>query len=103
MEVANRLNQIYHNAYGRKYVSPGAVSKNAGAFPGDTHAWTIGHDATTLGGNSGSCVVSFDDPMGAIGLHFGGVWRSWNYAHAFAALHGTQTVVGTDGGLKWWP
>jgi endonuclease G len=56
------------------------------------------HDATTLGGNSGSCV--FDRDTGeAVGLHFAGDYRVANYAvtvdQVQAALRGlkTQSVV----------
>ena len=44
------------------------------------------HDATTLGGSSGSLVASMDAPLRAVGLHFGGAWRSENYAHGLAQL-----------------
>lgn len=37
------------------------------------------HDATTLGGNSGSCVFELDSGA-VVGLHFAGDYRSANYA-----------------------
>ena len=35
-------------------------------------AWTLTHDATTLGGNSGSLMVVVNDEFAAAGLHYGG-------------------------------
>ena len=53
----------------------------------DTENWIITHDASTLIGNSGSCVVDLSDSgKRVIGLHFGGFWRKENYAHAIAKL-----------------
>ena len=54
------------------------------------------HDATTLGGNSGSCV--FDRETGkAVGLHFAGDYKIANYAvptaEIEAALRGLKTTV----------
>jgi endonuclease G len=56
------------------------------------------HDATTLGGNSGSCVFNRDSGK-AVGLHFAGNYKVANYAvlgqEIQAALRGlkSQTVV----------
>jgi hypothetical protein len=36
------------------------------------NAWTISHDATTLGGNSGSVVVEVSTEYAALALHYGG-------------------------------
>ena len=56
------------------------------------------HDTTTLGGSSGSLVATIDAPLKAVGLHFGGAWRSENYAHALAGLfgHGYLDVPGIN-------
>jgi endonuclease G len=63
------------------------------------------HDATTLGGNSGSCV--FDRETGkAVGLHFAGNYKIANYAvpvsEVAAALKGlkTQAVVPSTAGIE---
>jgi len=75
-----------------KRFSFGNVTSLATAAPEFTH------DATTLGGNSGSCV--FDRETGkAVGLHFAGDYKIANYAvpgaEVQAALRGlkTQSVV----------
>jgi V8-like Glu-specific endopeptidase len=45
------------------------------------------HDASTLGGNSGSCVVDLSqDGLRVLGLHFGGAARAQNWAHAASRL-----------------
>jgi V8-like Glu-specific endopeptidase len=45
------------------------------------------HDASTLGGNSGSAVVDLGSNGGSvIGLHFGGMSREQNWAHAVAKI-----------------
>jgi endonuclease G len=63
------------------------------------------HDATTLGGNSGSCV--FDRETGkAVGLHFAGNYKIANYAvptsEVAATLKGlkTQVVVPSMAGIE---
>ena len=62
------------------------------------------HDATTLGGNSGS-VVFDTDTGGLVGLHYGGIAGTANYAvridEVMAALHGlapTMVNVGLPAG-----
>lgn len=85
-EVAKRLGEIFNVKYGRKYLSPGLMENPVGAVPNDAEAWTFAHDATTLGGNSGSCIVGLSSPLGAIGLHFGGATLTANYAHALAQV-----------------
>lgn len=83
-EVMERLNAIFGPEYGKKYFSPGRVMESAlGAVVPDI---TRLHDATTLGGSSGSLVASAAQPMKAGALHFGGGYRSANYAHSLAQL-----------------
>lgn len=93
MEVVTRLGELFGNDYGVKYIAPGKVSQPVGA-PRDVNGWTFDHDATTLGGNSGSCVVSFQGPMPTVGLHFGGKWLSANYAHALGAIGAHEPLLG---------
>jgi serine protease len=87
LEVAARLSALFGADYGTKYLSPGEILQAPGQHAGDAARWTISHDATTLGGNSGSAVIGIDAPFGAMGLHFGGQWLTENYAHSLAALH----------------
>lgn len=100
MAVAKRLVELFGADYGNKYASPGEIDLAAGGLPGDTSHWTMTHDATTLGGNSGSCVIGFDEPLAVLGLHFGGSWRRENYAHVIAALPRDNNFL-TDPALSW--
>jgi hypothetical protein len=99
MEVVTRLGELFDNNYGMKYVAPGKVCRAVGATR-DVKGWTFDHDATTLAGNSGSCVLSFDGQMPAVGLHFGGKWLSANYAHALGAIVGHEPLLGRQQ-LSW--
>ena len=65
--------RIFRGVYDVKRLSPGQVLIN------DPGNWYFTHDATTLGGSSGSAV--FDLATGAVaGVHFRGVLESANYA-----------------------
>ena len=102
MAVAKRLVELFGADYGNKYASPGEIDLTTGGIPGDTPHWTMTHDATTLGGNSGSCVIGFDEPLAVLGLHFGGSWRRENYAHVVTALSRDGNFL-TDPALRWIP
>lgn len=76
--------------YGVRTVAPGKPQwRNA-----RDRGWAFPHDATTLNGSSGSCVLSFYGQ--AIGLHFGGQWRRANYAHGLARLRTASTFLTTE-------
>jgi hypothetical protein len=66
--VPSLLEQLFQSTYGCKRVAPGKIEP--GQVP--TYAWTLAHDATTLGGNSGSIVVALGREQNAAGLHYGG-------------------------------
>lgn len=76
---------LFGNRYGVKRLAPGVTHRPLGSFDDDPHEWVFGHDATTLGGNSGSPVLGWldDDPSG-FGLHFAGASTYHNLAHAVA-------------------
>ncbi|UIJ70329.1 S8 family serine peptidase [Aurantimonas sp. HBX-1] len=99
LEVVERLGELFGNDYGVKYVAPGEVDESVGSAK-DPMGWTFDHDASTLGGNSGSCIVGFDAPLDVIGLHFGGQWLKANFAHSLGALAGMQTFLGQSP-LNW--
>ena len=69
-EAARR---IFGDVYDVKRVSPGRVLDVDPAF------WYFTHDATTLGGNSGSVVLDLETGC-AVGLHFMGHLHEANYA-----------------------
>ncbi len=65
--------RVFGGIYGVKRFSPGKI----GAPP--EGAWAFAHDATTLGGSSGSVVLDLETG-GAIGVHFAGALERTNYA-----------------------
>lgn len=85
-DVVTRLQKIFGYAYSVKYLSPGQIRSAPGTLEGDVRNWVFGHDATTLGGNSGSWALYLGDPMGVIGLHFGGGTLRSNYAHTMVGV-----------------
>ncbi|MCB9706706.1 MAG: DNA/RNA non-specific endonuclease [Myxococcales bacterium] len=72
-EDPDALSSVFKSIYGVKRLSPGQVI----ASPGGT--WYFAHDASTLGGSSGSVVVDLAKGA-ALGLHFSGYSRRANYA-----------------------
>jgi hypothetical protein len=84
-DVLDRLRKLYGSSYGVKYFAPGKIDTGLGQLAGDPRHWVVSHDASTLGGNSGSCIIHFSEPFGAIGLHFAGDWLRANYGHGLAA------------------
>lgn len=93
------LAELIGTRAGFKRLSPGEVALGVGKIAGDPKARTIAHDATTLGGSSGSAILAFDqfkNPL-LLGLHFGGYevrygpkgvveYRGRNFAHSFSAM-----------------
>jgi len=86
MDVAERLREVFGMKYGRKYFSPGVVSGPLGTLADDTKSWVFNHDATTLGGSSGSAAIYLGDPVAIVGLHFAGDWLRANHAHSLSAV-----------------
>jgi hypothetical protein len=90
-EYAKVLTSIFADEFGVKRLAPGHVDAGLGSVADGGKNWAFEHDASTLGGNSGSCIVDFGDGLSVIGLHFGGGPRHENYAHALAVLKPTFT------------
>jgi len=65
------MEKIFGKTYNKKRLAPGAVTR--------VEQTRILHNATTLGGNSGSVVLDLDSGK-AIGLHFSGSFLTTNYA-----------------------
>lgn len=78
-DVIERLREIFGLNYRRKYFSPGLAQAGS-------QAWVFNHDATTLGGNSGSVVGALSGDLPAVGLHFAGDWLRANHAHDLAVV-----------------
>jgi hypothetical protein len=86
---------LFGNRYGVKRLAPGNAHLPVGAVNGDDRHWVFGHDATTLGGSSGSAVIGWLDAVpGAFGLHFAGTSVESNYAHAFSACTEELAALG---------
>jgi hypothetical protein len=75
---------LFGRRYGLKRIAPGVVHKPLGFHHHDTKRWIFGHDATTLGGCSGSPVIAWLDGGGSFGIHFAGASVDTNFAHAAA-------------------
>lgn len=71
-EAPSLLEQLFRSTYGCKRVAPGLVTTTAVAMDDSPKHWTLGHDATTLGGNSGSVVMVIGREQATAGLHYGG-------------------------------
>jgi endonuclease G, mitochondrial len=67
------MEQIFENIFEVKRFAPGRV-----VLPGND-SWFFTHEATTLGGNSGSAVLDLASGK-IVGLHFGGSFKDTNYA-----------------------
>jgi V8-like Glu-specific endopeptidase len=66
------LELLFQATYGCKRLAPGIVTTVANAMGKSPRHWALGHDATTLGGNSGSAVLVIGREQVTAGLHFGG-------------------------------
>jgi hypothetical protein len=95
------LQKLFRRRFGVKRFSPGEIDRALGSAEEGTGATVFGHDATTLSGNSGSCVVDLgNDGRLVVGLHFAGVPKQANFAHSSACLRGPLAELGL--GWKDW-
>lgn len=83
---ATLLERLFKKTYGYKRLAPGEII----ASRSSRLAWTLAHDATTLGGNSGSAVLLLDDAGVALGLHYGGqaMTPAENWCHLLEKVWG---------------
>lgn len=79
---ASVLYNLFRDSYGCKRIAPGKIMPHTGDV-----GWMISHDASTLGGNSGSVIVSRPNEDIAAGLHYGGDLatprQNWGHDLAF--------------------
>lgn len=85
-QLIDALDRVFRFRYGGKRLAIGTITHTLGTVPSDTRHWAIGHDATTLGGNSGSCVVALNGDNTVLGIHFGGRYFAYNSAHVLSAV-----------------
>lgn len=77
--IPEEMQRIFANIYNVKRLQPGTIRTIA---KGDS---LFGHDCSTLGGNSGSCVIDLETNH-VLGLHFKGRWLETNWAVALWQL-----------------
>ncbi|MEV6212310.1 trypsin-like peptidase domain-containing protein [Kitasatospora sp. NPDC051914] len=74
--------ELFAGVKGVKRLTPGVLTEGRGEMADDARRWIIGHDASTLGGSSGSLVVDLEaEGRKVLGLHFAGVPDRVNWAH----------------------
>jgi len=81
------LTRIFAGIYEVKRLQPGTITDISTTLP------RFAHDCSTLGGNSGSCVVDLESHK-VVGLHFSGAYRDTNYAVALWKLTEDPLLVG---------
>jgi len=74
------MDRIFQNIYNIKRLQPGTIMSMSQDDEG-----IVFHDASTLGGNSGSCVIDLRNNQ-VVGLHFGGRYLEKNNAVALWKL-----------------
>jgi hypothetical protein len=88
--------KIFAGVKSFKRLAPGQILAGPGDLPAtqDPHGWVLTHDASTLGGNSGSAVVDLEaDGKSVLGLHFAGAPLRQNWAHATEKLGSALNAV----------
>jgi hypothetical protein len=81
------LSRIFGDVFEVKRLQPGTMTAISSALP------RFSHDCSTLGGNSGSCVIALDTHK-VIGLHFSGGYRESNFAVALWRLAEDPFLLG---------
>jgi Trypsin-like peptidase domain len=86
------LEQLFQQTYGCKRLAPGETLRSKRT----TQGWTSAHDATTLGGNSGSVVVVAGRAVIAAALHYGGnpAEPAENWGHVLGRVLDTAGTTG---------
>jgi hypothetical protein len=67
-ELLSLQEQLFQSTFGCKRLAPGEIEPPHA----NVSTWTLAHDASTLGGNSGSVVLVPGREDAAAGLHYGG-------------------------------
>ena len=81
------ITALIGDQFGVKRLSPGRSMFSPGHFPGDAKAHIFTHEATTLGGSSGSAIMALGtDGVQIAGLHYAGEFRTRNFAHWVPAI-----------------
>ncbi|MEO7330127.1 MAG: serine protease [Minicystis sp.] len=93
-------NTVFHNRFFVKRLSPGYVNgrRIISSFENQVNAAT--HDASTLGGNSGSAIIDVETGC-VIALHFAGLYLDSNFAVPVSELAKDSRVI--DAGVSFAP
>jgi hypothetical protein len=83
---------IFNERYGVKRLAPGIVQRSFSELDEHGAGYTFGHDATTLGGSSGSAICAWIDGGAVFGLHFSGVGVESNRAHGISSARTTELL-----------
>ncbi|SDT50448.1 trypsin-like serine peptidase [Actinoplanes derwentensis] len=93
----NLMATLFNGVLSCKRLSPGVITDAPGELSDDPRGWVMTHDASTLGGSSGSLVADLTVfGRTGLGLHFAGQHARRNWAHALERitreLHGAIPV-----------
>ena len=87
--AADIFDLVFSGVKAFKRFAPGLILEPAGegAIEKDPHNWIMTHDASTLGGNSGSPIWDLESRKSALlGIHFAGMPDRRNWAHSFERI-----------------
>ena len=93
-------NKVFKSVYNVKRMQPGKLKAHETVSHYDYEIAALTHDASTLGGNSGSAVVDAETGE-VVALHFGGIYKKTNYAVPAFDLSKDGRVV--DAGVNFGP
>jgi hypothetical protein len=94
--LRDAVQRLFGPPYGVKRIAPGMLSRPQRLrYPDQTKSVAM-HDASTLAGSSGSCLLSVQDPSVVVGLHFAGEWLKTNYAHALHLIDRLRSNYGIN-------
>jgi endonuclease G len=82
---SNAMERIFGHVYDVKRLAPGRIR--------EVQPHYLTHDCTTLGGNSGSVLISLETGK-AVGLHYGGRHRDQNYAVPSSVIRARLSAFG---------
>jgi endonuclease G len=86
---------IFRSVFDRKRLQPGKLNGRATVLSFGRNVSAIAHDCSTLGGNSGSALISTDLAQ-VVGIHFAGTTHVANYAIPVWELANDPAFVGNS-------
>ena len=95
MDPRNRIdvqNEIFRGEYNVKRMQPGKIGRRRKQRSYGRMVNTVTHDASTLGGNSGSAILHANSGV-VVALHFAGIYKDANFAVPACELARDRHVV----------